>query len=66
MPESSPEIIQVIDEKQKKFFLSGRQRLNLLRISLTLLDLEDGARITDSHVSEALSLMRPSDYGEYF
>lgn len=66
LPESSPEIIQVIDEKQKKFFLSGRQRLNLLRISLTLLDLEDGARITDSHVSEALSLMRPSDYGEYF
>ncbi len=66
LPECSPEFIRLLDEKQKHFFLSGRQRLNLLRISLTLLDLEGGGHLAESHLLRGLKLMRPENYGEYF
>ena len=66
LPECGSGILELVDEIQKRFFLSGRQRLNLLRLGLTLLDLQDGEHLTESHLLQAQALMRSENYGEYF
>ena len=66
LPEFSTKSMTVVDEMQSHFFLSGRQRLSLLRLALTLLDLEGGRQVDESHLRQALALMKPMEYGEYF
>ena len=66
LPECGSNIIQALDEMQNRSFLSGRQRLNLLRLALSILDIQGEDELSRSHLNEALSLMKPEEFGEYF